>query len=148
MIFNPTDPREPATLIDALLSEQRDLTAVERFARWHEANDASVATTYRHLVPLEKPRPGEQYAFEVDLDKCSGCKSCVAACHSLNGLDEDETWRSVGLLISATKSEIREPKPDRNPTSEIRSSALGFQASFGFRASDFGFSFVSLKVLI
>ena len=108
------------TLIDALLSEQRDLTAVERFARWHEANDASVATTYRHLVPLEKPRPGEQYAFEVDLDKCSGCKSCVAACHSLNGLDEDETWRSVGLLISATKSEIREPKPDRNPTSERR----------------------------
>jgi formate dehydrogenase iron-sulfur subunit len=35
----------------------------------------------------------------VDLDKCSGCKACVSACHSLNGLDEDETWRNVGLLV-------------------------------------------------
>src|SRR5207302_2079666 len=41
---------------------------------------------------------GEQYAFEVDLDRCSGCKSCVTACHALNGLDEEETWRSVGTL--------------------------------------------------
>src|SRR5690606_22522304 len=44
------------------------------------------------------PAPGQQYAFEVDLDACSGCKACVAACHSLNGLEESETWRSVGLL--------------------------------------------------
>jgi Fe-S-cluster-containing dehydrogenase component/DMSO reductase anchor subunit len=35
----------------------------------------------------------------VDLDACTGCKSCVAACHSLNGLDAGETWRSVGLLL-------------------------------------------------
>src|SRR4030095_7765056 len=41
-----------------------------------------------------------QYAFEVDLDQCSGCKACVTACHSLNGLDDDETWRSVGRLTS------------------------------------------------
>jgi formate dehydrogenase iron-sulfur subunit len=51
-------------------------------------------------MPVSVPKEGEQYAFEVDLDKCSGCKACVAACHSLNGLDETETWRSVGLLIS------------------------------------------------
>ena len=38
-----------------------------------------------------------QYAFDVDLDSCSGCKACVSACHSLNGLDEDETWRDVGF---------------------------------------------------
>src|SRR5262249_481299 len=45
------------------------------------------------------PGPGAQYAFEVDLDRCSGCKACVAACHNLNGLDEGESWREVGLVI-------------------------------------------------
>ena len=91
---------EARTLIDALLEEQRDLTAVERFAQWHDASEktALAGRSHRGLVPLSKPKPGEQYAFEVDLDRCSGCKSCVAACHSLNGLDEDETWRSVGLI--------------------------------------------------
>src|SRR5918993_1457956 len=49
--------------------------------------------------PPSRPLPGEQYAFEVDLDSCTGCKSCVAACHSLNGLDDDETWRDVGMLV-------------------------------------------------
>jgi Fe-S-cluster-containing dehydrogenase component/DMSO reductase anchor subunit len=38
----------------------------------------------------------------VDLDRCSGCKACVTACHSLNGLDDGETWRDVGLLIGGT----------------------------------------------
>jgi Fe-S-cluster-containing dehydrogenase component len=55
----------------------------------------------RALIPLREPHPGEQYAFEVDLDRCSGCKACVTACHSMNGLDEGETWRSVGLLQRA-----------------------------------------------
>src|SRR5690606_25643091 len=50
--------------------------------------------------PLSAPGSGEQYAFEVDLDACTGCKACVSACHSLNGLDEDEAWRDVGLLLS------------------------------------------------
>jgi Fe-S-cluster-containing dehydrogenase component/DMSO reductase anchor subunit len=94
--FPPT--REMRTLIDALLEEQGDLTAVERFARWHETNGQPPAPRHSALIPLSAPRPGEQYAFEVDLDRCSGCKSCVTACHSLNGLDEEETWRSVGLL--------------------------------------------------
>ena len=93
----PTRP-EGFTLIDALLEEQRDLTAVERFARWHDTPGTNRRPSHRQLVPLTAPRPGEQYAFEVDLDRCSGCKACVAACHSLNGLDENETWRSVGLL--------------------------------------------------
>ncbi len=92
-----TDSR---TLIDELLAEQQVLTAVERFARWHEAPGEIVEPAYRRLLPASSPRPGEQYAFEVNLDQCSGCKACVTACHSLNGLDEAETWRSVGLLIS------------------------------------------------
>ncbi|HLX71868.1 MAG TPA: 4Fe-4S dicluster domain-containing protein, partial [Verrucomicrobiae bacterium] len=91
---------ETRTLIDALLEEQRDLSAAERFARWHDANATCdlPPPSHRILVPLTRPKPGEQYAFEVDLDRCSGCKSCVTACHALNGLDEDETWRNTGLL--------------------------------------------------
>jgi Fe-S-cluster-containing dehydrogenase component/DMSO reductase anchor subunit len=89
-----------------LLAEQQQLTAVERFANRHEnSTTPAQARYYRDLIPFEKPRPGEQYAFAVDLDNCTGCKACVSACHSLNGLDEDETWRSVGLLHGGTESE-------------------------------------------
>ena len=93
------------TLIDALLDEQRQLTAVERFAQKHEHAEAPIQSRYyRDLLPLSQPRAGEQYAFEVDLDKCSGCKACVVACHNLNGLEENESWRSVGLLVNAENS--------------------------------------------
>lgn len=91
-------PRDTRTLIDALLQEQRDLTAAELFARWHQYAPRLEVSSHRQLVPFSKPKPGEQYAFEVDLDRCSGCKSCVTACHALNGLDDEETWRSTGLL--------------------------------------------------
>lgn len=85
-------------LIDRLLADQQRLqTPVVLFARKKEQGLRT--DLFRHLIPLEKPGPGEQYAFEVDLDKCSGCKACVSACHSLNGLDEDEAWRDVGLLL-------------------------------------------------
>ena len=90
------------TLIDVLLDEQRSLTAVERFAQKHERHELPAqAKYYRDLIPLERPKPGEQYAFAVSLDACTGCKACVSACHSLNGLDEDESWRAVGLLVGA-----------------------------------------------
>ena len=88
------------TLIDQFLVEQRTLTAVDKFARHHDQNGASRINLYRDLIPLRSPQAGEQYAFTVDLDKCSGCKACVSACHSLNGLDDDEVWRTVGLLTS------------------------------------------------
>ena len=86
------------TVIDQLLAEQRSLTAVERFAQQHQLAGLSHSGVYRDLLPARAPAPGEQYAFAVDLDRCSGCKACVTACHNLNGLEEDETWRSVGLL--------------------------------------------------
>jgi Fe-S-cluster-containing dehydrogenase component/DMSO reductase anchor subunit len=94
---------EPRTLIDELLAEQQALTAVERFARKHERNALPAQSRYyRELIPLAKPQPGEQYAFGVDLDACTGCKACVSACHSLNGLDDDEIWRNIGLIHGGT----------------------------------------------
>ena len=99
-------------LVDLLLERQREPTAVERFARLHEpgrresprddAPAAGAPRLYRDLIPAAAPGAGQQYAFEVDLDACSGCKACVSACHHLNGLDEDETWRDVGLLVGGT----------------------------------------------
>lgn len=91
-------------LLSSYLKEQSQLSAVERFSTLHDqgALDASAPPAqskyYRDLLPTGSPGKGQQYAFEVDLDRCSGCKACVAACHSLNGLDEEETWRAVGLL--------------------------------------------------
>lgn len=87
------------SFLEELLAEQHDLTAVERFSQFHEQTRQPLqARYYSSLLPASPPGPGEQYAFEVDLDRCSGCKACVTACHSLNGLDDEETWRDVGLL--------------------------------------------------
>lgn len=93
----------PMTLLDVLLDEQQDLSAVEKFSNWHDVDGPPVqAKFYSSLIPASPPGPGQQYAFDVDLDRCSGCKACVAACHTLNGLDEHETWRDVGTLIGGT----------------------------------------------
>ena len=84
-----------------LLKEQGTLqTPVGVFSDKHEslASEPEQAKFYKSLIPLSKPGAGEQYAFQVDLDKCTGCKACVSACHSLNGLDEHETWRDVGTI--------------------------------------------------
>ena len=87
------------SFLEELLADQQDLTAVERFSQFHSgASQPLQARYYSTLLPASPPGPGEQYAFEVNLDSCSGCKACVTACHSLNGLDENETWRDVGLL--------------------------------------------------
>jgi Fe-S-cluster-containing dehydrogenase component/DMSO reductase anchor subunit len=96
--------RLPVLPVAQMLEAQRTMTAVERFAHVHETGDVGAATLYRDLVPLTRPRAGEQYAFEVDLDACTGCKACVSACHTLNGLDESELWRTVGLLHGGTAS--------------------------------------------
>jgi formate dehydrogenase iron-sulfur subunit len=98
--------RENFPLLDELLAEQQRLdTPVARFSAAHEHGSfAADAGRHAALVPLTAPQPGEQYAFEVDLDACTGCKSCVAACHSLNGLDDAETWRDVGTLVSPSRA--------------------------------------------
>lgn len=96
---------EEPSLLERLLGEQQELTAVETFSRAHERGSLPAqAKYYSALIPATQPGPGQQFAFDVDLDRCSGCKACVTACHSLNGLDETETWRDVGLLIGGTSA--------------------------------------------
>jgi Fe-S-cluster-containing dehydrogenase component/DMSO reductase anchor subunit len=97
------DP-EVRTLIDQLLAEQSALqTPAARFAEIHDRTP-DPASHYRSLIPLTKPGAGEQYAFEVSLDRCTGCKACVSACHSLNGLDDHEAWRDTGVLLGGDDS--------------------------------------------
>jgi NAD-dependent dihydropyrimidine dehydrogenase PreA subunit len=84
---------EGQTLLDDLLGEQQLLTPVARFSLKHDlGNLPAQAKYYRDLIPFSLPAAGQQYAFAVDLDACTGCKACVTACHSMNGLDEEETW--------------------------------------------------------
>lgn len=84
-------------LVDLLLEEQRALTAVDEFADAH-ASLAHDTARYESLIPSGAPGEGQQYAFRVDLDACTGCKACVTACHNLNGLEPDEAWRRVGVV--------------------------------------------------
>ncbi len=92
-------PNPEINLIDQLLAEQKQLqTPVAKFSEIHH-RQPDLAEHYRSLIPLTAPGPGEQYAFEVSLDRCTGCKACVSACHSLNGLDDDETWRDIGTIV-------------------------------------------------
>jgi len=97
---------EGHTLVDDLLGEQQLLTPIGRFSLKRENGSLPAqAKYYRELIPLTLPAAGQQYAFAVDLDACTGCKACVTACHSLNGLDEGETWRDVGTLFGGTGAE-------------------------------------------
>jgi formate dehydrogenase iron-sulfur subunit len=85
------------SLLLDLLAAQQEPTAVDRFAAL--VDEPTDEHWYRHLLPAAPPGPGQQYAFEVDLDTCTSCKACVTACHSLNGLDPGESFRSVGLVV-------------------------------------------------
>ncbi|WP_149494940.1 DmsC/YnfH family molybdoenzyme membrane anchor subunit [Roseiconus lacunae] len=103
----PVVNRQP-DFLGRLLEEQQQLTAVEAFSDWHTQHsdyEPAQEKYYRNLIPLAAPSTGEQFAFEVNLDACSGCKACVVACHTLNGLEEDESWRRVGTLMIGDESE-------------------------------------------
>ena len=97
------------SFLEQLLSEQQSLTAVEAFSEQHEQGELPAqAKYYSKLLPASPPAQGQQYSFEVDLDKCSGCKACVVACHTLNGLEEEESWRRVGsIVIGEASPQIR-----------------------------------------
>lgn len=92
-------PKNFPLLADLLAAQQQLQTPVARFAELEAGSAPALTPLYRDLIPLSAPKPGEQYAFEVALDSCTGCKACVSACHSLNGLDDTESWRDVGLVV-------------------------------------------------
>ncbi len=99
-----SDLSDPSDLLRKVIQEQQTLrTPVALFSE--EFDSRSIRERFTHLIPLSKPNPGEQYAFQVNLDACTGCKACVAACHSLNGLDDDEAWRDVGLITGLRKQQ-------------------------------------------
>ncbi len=99
-----SDLSDSSDLLRKVLKEQQTLrTPVALFSE--EYDTRSIRDRFTHLIPLTKPNPGEQYAFQVNLDACTGCKACVAACHSLNGLDDDEAWRDVGLITGLRKQQ-------------------------------------------
>lgn len=98
------DTLSAESLLARILEEQQAPTAVDTFSRFHQSHGAESKTaTYRALLPATPPGAGQQYAFDVDLDRCSGCKACVTACHALNGLDDNEAWRDVGLLVGGSR---------------------------------------------
>ncbi|MGB7344947.1 MAG: DmsC/YnfH family molybdoenzyme membrane anchor subunit [Pirellulaceae bacterium] len=109
--------------ISGLIDDQQSLTAVERFSALHESGDLDHGVPaqekyYRDLLPASPPSPSKQFAFEVDLDKCSGCKACVVACHTMNGLEEDESWRRVGTLTIGAPAET-ETQTMKEPTAPV-----------------------------
>lgn len=127
-----TSPSLDAFLAELLADQQKLQTPVTRAATAHALQPSAWrAERFRELIPLTAPAPGQQYAFEVDLDSCSGCKACVAGCHSLNGLDDEETWRDVGIVLAGRANPNDEA---RNPNSPPPASLL---SSFGFDPSDF-----------
>jgi Fe-S-cluster-containing dehydrogenase component/DMSO reductase anchor subunit len=92
-------------MLEDYLKGQQSLTAVEEFSLRHDFQSFDQSQErYARLIPKHSPGPGEQYAFEVNLDQCTGCKACVTACHNENGLEEDETWRSVGVIHGGTSA--------------------------------------------
>ena len=76
----PKKKQPTLSLIDELLAEQSLLqTPVARAAEAFAGSgiEDRRAKVFADLIPLTAPEPGEQYAFQVDLDACTGCKACV-----------------------------------------------------------------------
>ncbi len=84
-------------LVDLLIEEQQTLRAVDEFSEFHAQREGDEGR-FETLIPMDLPGTDQQFAFAVDLDACTGCKACVTACHSLNGLELGETWRKVGEI--------------------------------------------------
>ena len=106
-MVGPRKQPELLSLVEELLAEQNRLqTPVARASIAHDQYSSGLqhSALSVQLIPLTAPGPNEQYAFEVDLDACTGCKACVVACHSLNGLDDTEAWRDVGFITGGSRA--------------------------------------------
>ena len=56
-------------LLQILLGEQQELPFVERFAQAQSRREFQRSGFYRELIPDRRPNPGEQLAFQVNLDR-------------------------------------------------------------------------------
>jgi formate dehydrogenase iron-sulfur subunit len=103
-------------LVDLLIEEQQTLSVVDDFSAFHDTTTHDM-TRYDALIPSGSPDLHQQYAFRVDLDACTGCKACVTACHNLNGLEEDELWRKVGLVEDSLNADSLQRMDQQTVTS-------------------------------
>ena len=94
------------------------------------------------------PGPGQQYAFEVDLDLCSGCKACVTACRSWNdqgqggplaeldpyGAKPEGAWLNrVQPLAQALKTGFAQQSPEPDAATAARRGGMGGQGRGTFQ---------------
>ena len=60
------------TVIDEYIDKQALISAVEKFTQQHDMKQFDPGQKkYKELIPKKAPGQGQQYAFEVDLDKCT-----------------------------------------------------------------------------
>ena len=91
--------------VDIYIAKQSVIsTPIVDFSRKLNNNRHQEIKSLVQPIPPQSSAGEYQYAFQVDLDRCSGCKACVSACHSMNGLGHDEAWRDVGALIGETQT--------------------------------------------
>ncbi len=85
------------------LADQQQLTAVERFAIDHARETTPLqARYYESLLPAQPPGTGSAvWPSRSIWIGCSGCKACVTACHTLNGLDETRDLGAMWACSSA-----------------------------------------------
>lgn len=102
-IYTQHTGNQDTSPVDIYLAKQRVIhTPIVEISRKLEGEIHPAVESLIQPIPGHSKTGEYQYAFQVDLDKCSGCKACVAACHSMNGLGNDEAWRDVGTLIGST----------------------------------------------
>ena len=78
--------------------------ALRRGAR-RAARSPRRRSTTATCIPLERRRArASSTPSRSTSTRCTGCKACVTACHTLNGLDDGEIWRTVGLLHGGTRA--------------------------------------------
>lgn len=63
---------------------------------------AAVPVAPKKLIPERTLKPGEQYRFHFNMNKCIGCRSCEIACNEQNGNPTEIRWRRIGEIEGGT----------------------------------------------
>lgn len=62
----------------------------------------AVPVAPKKLIPERALKPGEQYRFHFNMNKCIGCRSCEIACNEQNGNPTEIRWRRIGEIEGGT----------------------------------------------